>query len=86
MIVTAIEDGTLDSSLLADIRRRAASVTSPPVVGITGTGGSGKSSLTDELVRRLRLDRRDALRMSRCWPSIRPDARPEGRCSAIASG
>jgi len=27
-----------------------------PVVGITGTGGAGKSSLTDELVRRLVLD------------------------------
>ncbi|HHN75073.1 MAG TPA: methylmalonyl-CoA mutase [Acidobacteria bacterium] len=25
----------------------------PPIVGITGTGGAGKSSLTDELVRRL---------------------------------
>jgi isobutyryl-CoA mutase len=27
-----------------------------PVLGITGTGGAGKSSLTDELVRRFRLD------------------------------
>ncbi|MDP7246747.1 MAG: methylmalonyl-CoA mutase family protein [Planctomycetota bacterium] len=27
-----------------------------PVLGITGTGGAGKSSLTDELVRRLRLN------------------------------
>jgi methylmalonyl-CoA mutase len=30
-----------------------------PVLGITGTGGSGKSSLTDELVRRLRIDQQD---------------------------
>jgi methylmalonyl-CoA mutase len=30
-----------------------------PVIGITGTGGSGKSSLTDELVLRLRHDRPD---------------------------
>src|SRR5258706_200699 len=27
-----------------------------PVLGVTGTGGAGKSSLTDELVRRFRLD------------------------------
>ena len=59
--ITAIEDGSLDPSLLASIRERSAGLTSPPVVGITGTGGSGKSSLTDEVVRRLRLDRRDAL-------------------------
>jgi len=30
-----------------------------PVVGLTGTGGAGKSSLTDELVRRLLLDHPD---------------------------
>ncbi len=35
-----------------------------PVLGITGTGGSGKSSLTDELVRRFRLDQQDKLRIA----------------------
>ncbi|HYZ56270.1 MAG TPA: methylmalonyl-CoA mutase family protein, partial [Streptosporangiaceae bacterium] len=35
-----------------------------PVLGITGTGGSGKSSLTDELVRRLRVDQQDKLRVA----------------------
>ena len=39
----------------------AASRPPAPVLGITGTGGSGKSSLTDELIRRLRLDQRDAV-------------------------
>ena len=35
-----------------------------PVLGITGTGGSGKSSLTDELVARFRLDQTDRLRIA----------------------
>ena len=34
------------------------------MLGITGTGGSGKSSLTDELVRRLRVDQQDKLRVA----------------------
>src|ERR1700704_714245 len=45
-------------------RRRAASGRTVPVLGITGTGGSGKSSLTDELLRRLRLDQEDKLRIA----------------------
>ena len=44
--------------------REAASQRQVPVLGITGTGGSGKSSLTDELVRRLRLDTADKLRVA----------------------
>jgi methylmalonyl-CoA mutase len=35
-----------------------------PVLGITGTGGSGKSSLTDELIRRLRRDSEDKLKVA----------------------
>src|SRR5438445_7620089 len=41
--------------------RSAAINSSIPVLGVTGTGGAGKSSLTDELVRRLRLDQGDEL-------------------------
>ena len=42
----------------------AAAARRVPVLGITGTGGSGKSSLTDELVRRLRTDQQDKLRIA----------------------
>ncbi len=35
-----------------------------PVLGITGTGGSGKSSLTDELLRRLRRDSQDKVKVA----------------------
>jgi methylmalonyl-CoA mutase len=35
-----------------------------PVLGITGTGGAGKSSLTDELLNRLRRDLEDKLRVA----------------------
>lgn len=40
------------ASTLAELTESAAEVGFVPVVGITGTGGAGKSSLTDELVRR----------------------------------
>ncbi|ASS76314.1 methylmalonyl-CoA mutase [Tumebacillus algifaecis] len=42
--------------LLAEIREQ---VQDKPVIGITGTGGAGKSSLTDELVRRFLNDFED---------------------------
>lgn len=61
--ITAIETGRLDQQTLAAIRDTAASRT-VPVLGITGTGGSGKSSLTDELVRRFRVDQQDKLRIA----------------------
>ena len=35
-----------------------------PVLGITGTGGSGKSSLTDELILRLRFEFGDSIRIA----------------------
>ncbi|GIJ26350.1 Fused isobutyryl-CoA mutase [Micromonospora qiuiae] len=60
--VTVLEAGA-DAELAAAVRSAAASRT-VPVLGITGTGGSGKSSLTDELVRRLRRDSEDKLRVA----------------------
>jgi methylmalonyl-CoA mutase len=35
-----------------------------PVLGITGTGGAGKSSLTDEIIRRFRIDSGDSVRIA----------------------
>lgn len=54
----ALPDGDRDRLRAAAERRRV------PVLGITGTGGSGKSSLTDELVRRFRVDQGDRLRIA----------------------
>ena len=50
--------------MLARIREAAGARQAVPVLGITGTGGSGKSSLTDELVRRFRVDQQDKLRIA----------------------
>jgi methylmalonyl-CoA mutase len=57
-LITLIEAGRLDGAAEAALKGRAAQ-SRAPVVGITGTGGAGKSSLTDELVRRFRLDQPD---------------------------
>jgi len=59
-VITDLEAGLLDADEVASLRSRAAG--HGLVLGITGTGGSGKSSLTDELIRRLRLDQQDKLR------------------------
>ncbi|MEI8393991.1 MAG: fused isobutyryl-CoA mutase/GTPase IcmF [Rhodospirillaceae bacterium] len=49
----------IEADRLPDARRialrDAAAKTKVPVLGVTGTGGAGKSSLTDELIRRFRL-------------------------------
>ncbi|MDQ4117504.1 MAG: methylmalonyl-CoA mutase family protein [Actinomycetota bacterium] len=59
--LTLAETGTLPD----DVKQRIGASERPvPVLGITGTGGSGKSSLTDELVRRIRLDQEDKLRIA----------------------
>ncbi|TSE36329.1 Fused isobutyryl-CoA mutase [Tepidimonas fonticaldi] len=74
-LITAVENGQADPNLLASLRAAAAD-TRVPVLGITGTGGAGKSSLTDELIRRLRLDQDDALRIAVI--SIDPSRRKSG--------
>ncbi len=59
--LTRIEAGTAAAGELAEVRSRAAAGAAV-TLGITGTGGAGKSSLTDELIRRLRVDQGDKLR------------------------
>ena len=74
-LVTALENGRADEALRRELQAQAAA-RPVPVLGITGTGGAGKSSLTDELIRRLRLDQGDALRVALI--SIDPSRRKSG--------
>jgi methylmalonyl-CoA mutase len=62
-LITALENNTVSSELREQIVQTAAE-NATPVLGITGTGGSGKSSLTDEIIRRFRLDHGDQLKIA----------------------
>ncbi len=73
--ITALELGHCEPKL-REALRRAADTAKVPVLGITGTGGAGKSSLTDELIRRLRLDQDD--QFSIAVISIDPSRRKSG--------
>jgi methylmalonyl-CoA mutase len=61
--ISIIEAGRAPQSWLDQVRAhpRHGQV---PVLGVTGTGGSGKSSVTDELLRRFRTDQGDLLRIA----------------------
>ena len=54
-VITALEQQKLPANLLVNLYTKAATKPRVPVLGITGTGGAGKSSLTDEIIRRFRL-------------------------------
>ncbi|WP_275294116.1 fused isobutyryl-CoA mutase/GTPase IcmF [Amycolatopsis sp. La24] len=62
-VITQLQRENLPAEWLSAINE-AAGKKHVPVLGITGTGGSGKSSLTDELIRRFRLDQEDKLRIA----------------------
>jgi isobutyryl-CoA mutase len=74
-VITRIESGAFTDAELKALRDQAAKVATP-TLGITGTGGAGKSSLTDELVRRFRIDQNDRLKIAII--SIDPSRRKSG--------
>ncbi len=74
-LITALENDRAAPALRAQIIEHAATIQTP-TLGITGTGGAGKSSLTDELIRRIRLDQDDALNIAII--SIDPSRRKSG--------
>ena len=63
-IITALENGVWPEKAKKALHEKAVAASlgnrSAPTLGITGTGGAGKSSLTDELIRRFRLDQNDS--------------------------
>ena len=74
-IITALDNGAVGE----EVRRKIigeGKAHQTPVLGITGTGGSGKSSLVDEVVRRFRYDQHDRLRIAII--SIDPSRRRTG--------
>jgi methylmalonyl-CoA mutase len=74
-LITALEADAVPAKTRETLLKRAGDVATP-VLGITGTGGAGKSSLTDELVRRFRFDQDDRLRIAIL--SIDPSRRKSG--------
>ncbi|MFZ9733490.1 MAG: fused isobutyryl-CoA mutase/GTPase IcmF [Burkholderiaceae bacterium] len=62
-LISLAENGLLSASDRSLLSQRAAQRVMP-VLGVTGTGGAGKSSLTDELVLRFRIDTADALKIA----------------------
>jgi len=88
--ITALESGACGE--LREQTLKQADALSVPALGVTGTGGSGKSSLADELVRRFRLDQEDRLGIAVL--AVDPSRRKSGgallgdriRMNAIAGG
>jgi isobutyryl-CoA mutase len=50
--ITKAENGADYGAMLNTLKDQQSNNQTPPVLGITGTGGAGKSSVTDEIVRR----------------------------------
>ena len=63
-VITALENNSYTASDLELLTSTANECKHTPVLGITGTGGAGKSSTTDEIIRRFRQDSDDALNIA----------------------
>jgi len=74
-LITALENEKAAPALRTELLAAAEDL-AVPTLGITGTGGAGKSSLTDELIRRIRLDQGDTLNIAVI--SIDPSRRKSG--------
>jgi methylmalonyl-CoA mutase len=74
-MITCLEAGTVPAKT-REVLLATAAKAKTPTLGVTGTGGAGKSSLTDEIVRRFRLDQQDRLRIA--IVSIDPSRRKTG--------
>ncbi|MEM7284183.1 MAG: cobalamin-dependent protein, partial [Pseudomonadota bacterium] len=73
--ITAIERGELGAEQLQRLRTDY-QTKNTPVLGVTGTGGAGKSSLTDELIRRFRMDSHDQVKI--CVIAVDPSRKKTG--------
>ncbi len=63
--ITALENNRYDQARLDELATLVKSSNQQiPVLGITGTGGAGKSSLTDEIVLRFRQDSNDEINIA----------------------
>ncbi|XQW83669.1 methylmalonyl-CoA mutase family protein [Thalassotalea piscium] len=59
-LISAAENAPEENKPLLEKIRKISSVSKTPVLGITGTGGAGKSSLVDELIRRFLMATQDS--------------------------
>jgi len=62
--ISHLENGNVSTEQREYLREHTNPVNRAPVLGITGTGGAGKSSLTDEVILRIRQDSGDDLRVA----------------------
>ena len=74
-VITALEDDRAALEFRTALRAAARGLV-VPTLGVTGPGGAGKSSLIDELIRRIRLDQEDSLDIAVI--SIDPSRRRSG--------